>query len=99
MSRAFFGIKKLWYTRCPVPTSRGIADQLEWIEAEFDGDRLWLPHLLNIHAWIGPRPLNHALVKTFHVAERRPGTWGAVAGLLHRKACEVRAVDGRARCR
>ena len=47
MSRAFFGIKKLWYTRCPVPTSRGIADQLGWIEAEFDGDRVSVQALAN----------------------------------------------------
>jgi len=34
------------------------------------------------------------LVKIFHVAERRPGTWGAMSGLFHRKMREVRAVDG-----
>ncbi|MBI4865686.1 MAG: ABC transporter ATP-binding protein [Candidatus Wallbacteria bacterium] len=34
------------------------------------------------------------LLKTFRIAERRPGLWGAVAGLVHRRHREVRAVDG-----
>jgi ABC-2 type transport system ATP-binding protein len=34
------------------------------------------------------------LAKTFHIAERRAGTWGAMAGLFHRRTREVRAVDG-----
>lgn len=34
------------------------------------------------------------LVKTFKVAERRPGIWGAVAGLVRRKHRTVRALDG-----
>jgi ABC-2 type transport system ATP-binding protein len=34
------------------------------------------------------------LVKTFQVAERRPGMWGAVRGLAHRKYRTVRALDG-----
>jgi ABC-2 type transport system ATP-binding protein len=34
------------------------------------------------------------LAKTFHVSERRAGTWGAMAGLFHRKTREVRAIDG-----
>ena len=33
------------------------------------------------------------LVKTFHVSERRAGTWGAVAGLFHRRTREIRAID------
>ena len=33
------------------------------------------------------------LVKTFRVAERRPGLWGAVAGLARRVHREVRALD------
>ena len=34
------------------------------------------------------------LVKTFSVAQRRPGLWGAVQGLFHREYREVRALDG-----
>jgi ABC-2 type transport system ATP-binding protein len=34
------------------------------------------------------------LVKTFRVAERRPGTWGAISGLLRRRYRTVRALDG-----
>ena len=34
------------------------------------------------------------LVKTFRVAERRSGLWGAVAGILRRKHRTVRALDG-----
>jgi ABC-2 type transport system ATP-binding protein len=34
------------------------------------------------------------LVKVFHVAERAPGTWGAIRGLVSRRRREVRALDG-----
>ena len=34
------------------------------------------------------------LVKTFRVAERQPGMWGAVKGVLHRRYRTVRALDG-----
>jgi ABC-2 type transport system ATP-binding protein len=34
------------------------------------------------------------LVKTFRVAEREAGTWGAVRGLVRRRYREVRALDG-----
>ncbi len=34
------------------------------------------------------------LVKTFRVAERRPGFWGALAGVVHRRYRTVRALDG-----
>ena len=34
------------------------------------------------------------LVKTFRVAERSPGTWGALKGLVHRRYRTVRALDG-----
>jgi ABC-2 type transport system ATP-binding protein len=34
------------------------------------------------------------LVKTFEVAERQAGTWGAVRGLIHRTHRTVRALDG-----
>lgn len=34
------------------------------------------------------------LVKTFRVAEREPGLWGAVRGLAHRRYRTVRALDG-----
>jgi len=34
------------------------------------------------------------LVKTFFVAERRAGTWGALRGLVQRRHREVRALDG-----
>ncbi len=34
------------------------------------------------------------LVKTFRVAERRPGLWGAVRGVVQRRTRTVRALDG-----
>src|SRR5262245_539699 len=34
------------------------------------------------------------LVKQFRIAERAPGTWGAVRGLLHRRHRTIRALDG-----
>jgi ABC-2 type transport system ATP-binding protein len=34
------------------------------------------------------------LVKTFHVAERQPGVWGALRGLAQRRTRTVRALDG-----
>src|SRR5262245_25414726 len=34
------------------------------------------------------------LVKVFRVAERAPGMWGAVRGLVRRRHREVRALDG-----
>ena len=34
------------------------------------------------------------LVKTFQVAERAPGTWGAIKGLWHRRYRAVHALDG-----
>jgi ABC-2 type transport system ATP-binding protein len=34
------------------------------------------------------------LVKTFEIAERQAGTWGAVRGLIHRRHRTVRALDG-----
>ena len=34
------------------------------------------------------------LVKTFRVAERSPGFWGAVKGLVYRRHRTVRALDG-----
>jgi ABC-2 type transport system ATP-binding protein len=33
------------------------------------------------------------LVKTFHVAERAPGLWGALRGIVHRRRRTVRALD------
>src|SRR5690349_9313286 len=35
-----------------------------------------------------------SLVKVFEVAERSPGTWGAIRGLVRRRRREVRALDG-----
>ncbi len=34
------------------------------------------------------------LAKAFHVAERAPGMWGAIRGLVRRRHREVRALDG-----
>lgn len=34
------------------------------------------------------------LVKTFRIAERRPGLWGAIWGVVHRRYRTVRALDG-----
>ncbi|HHX66038.1 MAG TPA: ATP-binding cassette domain-containing protein [Chloroflexi bacterium] len=34
------------------------------------------------------------LVKTFRIAQRRPGIWGALKGIVHRQYREVRALDG-----
>ena len=33
------------------------------------------------------------LTKTFHVAERRAGTWNAIAGLVRRRSRTVNAID------
>jgi ABC-2 type transport system ATP-binding protein len=41
-----------------------------------------------------PHVIVENLVKTFRVAERRPGFWGAVHGLLQRRHRTVRALDG-----
>ena len=41
-----------------------------------------------------PHILVEDLVKTFRIAERQPGTWGAIKGLLHRRYRTVRALDG-----
>jgi ABC-2 type transport system ATP-binding protein len=41
-----------------------------------------------------PQIIVENLVKTFQVAEREPGMWGAVKGLFSRKTREVRALDG-----
>ena len=41
-----------------------------------------------------PQIVVESLVKTFRVAERQPGTWGAVKGLVHRRYRTVRALDG-----
>ncbi len=41
-----------------------------------------------------PHILVDNLVKTFRVAERQPGLWGAVRGLTHRRYRTVRALDG-----
>ncbi len=41
-----------------------------------------------------PQILVEDLVKTFRVAERRPGLWGAFRGLVRRRHRTVRALDG-----
>ena len=41
-----------------------------------------------------PQIVVENLVKTFHVAERQPGLWGAVRGLARRRYRTVRALDG-----
>ncbi len=41
-----------------------------------------------------PQVLVEDLVKTFRVAEREAGTWGAVRGLVRRRYRTVRALDG-----
>ena len=41
-----------------------------------------------------PQIVVENLVKTFRVAERRAGTWGALAGLLRRRHRTVRALAG-----
>jgi ABC-2 type transport system ATP-binding protein len=41
-----------------------------------------------------PQILVENLAKTFHVAERQAGTWGALRGLVRRRTREVRALDG-----
>lgn len=45
-----------------------------------------------------PHILVDNLVKTFRVAERQPGFWGAVRGLAHRRYRAVRALDGISFC-
>ncbi|HET7505719.1 MAG TPA: ATP-binding cassette domain-containing protein [Kofleriaceae bacterium] len=41
-----------------------------------------------------PQIIVEDLVKTFRVAERTPGVWGAIRGLARRKVRTVRALDG-----
>jgi len=41
-----------------------------------------------------PHVVAENLVKTFRIAERRPGIWGAFRGLVHRRYRTVRALDG-----
>lgn len=41
-----------------------------------------------------PKILVEDLVKTFHVAERSAGFWGAVKGVVHRRYRTVHALDG-----
>ncbi len=41
-----------------------------------------------------PQILVENLVKTFHVAERQAGLWGAVRGLVHRRYRTVHALNG-----
>ena len=41
-----------------------------------------------------PQIVVEDLVKTFHVAERAPGLWGALRGVVRRRHREVRALDG-----
>ena len=41
-----------------------------------------------------PQIIVENLVKTFRIAERRPGMWGAVRGLVHRRHRTVHALDG-----
>ena len=39
-----------------------------------------------------PQIVVEDLVKTFHVAERAPGLWGALRGVVRRRHREVRAL-------
>lgn len=41
-----------------------------------------------------PHIVVERLVKTFRVAERKPGLWGAFRGVVHRRTRTVRALDG-----
>jgi ABC-2 type transport system ATP-binding protein len=41
-----------------------------------------------------PQIVVENLVKTFQIAQRRPGLWGAVTGLIHRTYRTVSALDG-----
>ncbi len=41
-----------------------------------------------------PQIVVENLVKTFHIAERQAGFWGAVRGLVHRKHRTVHALNG-----
>src|SRR5512136_3183557 len=41
-----------------------------------------------------PHVVVENLVKTFSIAERSPGVWGALRGLAHRRHRTVRALDG-----
>lgn len=34
------------------------------------------------------------LIKTFHIAQRQPGVWGALRGVVHRKYRQIAALDG-----
>jgi len=41
-----------------------------------------------------PQIVVENLIKAYQVAERRPGLWGAIAGVARRRTREVRALDG-----
>jgi ABC-2 type transport system ATP-binding protein len=41
-----------------------------------------------------PQIVVEGLVKTYSIAERAPGMWGSVKGLVHRRYRELRALDG-----
>ncbi len=41
-----------------------------------------------------PQIVVENLVKTFGIAERQPGVWGALRGLVHRRYRTVHALDG-----
>ena len=41
-----------------------------------------------------PQIIVENLVKTFRIAERQPGLWGAVRGLAQRRYRTARALDG-----
>src|ERR671913_644794 len=43
---------------------------------------------------MAPQIIVENLAKTFHIAQRAPGLWGAVRGLAKRTYREVRALDG-----
>lgn len=38
------------------------------------------------------------IVKTFHIAEREPGTWGALKGVIQRRHRTISALDGVSFC-
>ena len=41
-----------------------------------------------------PQILVEGLAKTYRVAEREPGAWGAVTGLFHRRWRNIEALNG-----
>src|SRR5215475_6871093 len=78
-------------TRCDRPGSRScVPRDGSRMPGSHPGARWW-----NAAAWVPvPQIVVEQLVKTYQIAERAPGLWGALRGLARRRHRTVRALDG-----